>query len=159
MAIYGYIPGYNRNGSDDRRGDGLILRSENYTLVIDGFDGSSPTTSLIKYLKQNNCKKINLLLTHPHYDHYKGLRIIMSDSYFTINNFYCYNPDTIKHGFGTSANGKSVKEDYNNFQNVLKDAKNKKANIKYLNSGDSVSLGDIKFKVWRKQPTTFTKYD
>ena len=109
MAITMFVPGFKTSKSDERHGDGLVIHSDTgHTLVIDGFDGGAPTTALVKYLKQHNYKDLHLLLSHPHYDHYKGLRVIMADSFFNIKTFFCYDPGTIKHGIGSSANGRSA---------------------------------------------------
>ena len=160
MAITIYVPGFTTSRSDERHGDGMVIHSESgQTLVIDGFDGGAPTTSLISYLKKHNYKELHLMLSHPHYDHYKGLRMIMADSFFSIKTFFCYDPDSIKHGIGSSANGRSVKEDYDNLNACINQAKGRGATIDYLDTGRYVVLGDIEFKVWRKQPTHFTDLD
>ena len=160
MGITGYIPSYVSKGEDDRRGDGLILRSDTgYTLIVDGFDGSAPTTKLINWLKERKITELYLALSHPHYDHYKGLRTIMEDRYITIRRLYCYDPESIAHGIGSSANGRSVKEDYDNLKAVIAQARGRGAEVVYLKTGDSVTLGDIRFRVWRKQPTGFTDLD
>ena len=160
MAITMFVPGFKASRSDERHGDGLVIHSDTgHTLVIDGFDGGAPTTALVKYLKQHNYKDLHLLLSHPHYDHYKGLRVIMADSFFNIKTFYCYDPETIGHGIGSSANGRSVKDDYDNLDSCISQARGKGAKIDYLAKGRQVILGDIEFKVWRKQPTHFTEYD
>ena len=159
MAITIYVPGFTTSRSDERHGDGMVIHSESgQTLVIDGFDGGAPTKSLISYLKKHNYKELHLMLSHPHYDHYKG-RMIMADSFFSIKTFFCYDPDSIKHGIGSSANGRSVKEDYDNLNACINQAKGRGATIDYLDTGRYVVLGDIEFKVWRKQPTHFTDLD
>ena len=160
MAITIFVPGFSTSKCDERHGDGMVIHSESgQTLVIDGFDGGAPTTSLISYLKKHNYKDLHLMLSHPHYDHYKGLRMIMADSYFNIKVFYCYDPASIKHGIGSSANGRSVKEDYDNLNACISQAKGRGASIDYLDTGRHVVIGDIEFKVWRKQPTHFTDLD
>lgn len=160
MAITIYVPGFSTNKSDERHGDGMVIHSESgQTLVIDGFDGGAPTTSLINYLKKHNYKDLHLMLSHPHYDHYKGLRMIMADSFFNIKVFYCYDPASIKHGIGSSANGRSVKDDYDNLNACISQARGRGASIDYLDTGRYVVIGDIEFKVWRKQPTHFTDLD
>ena len=74
MAITIYVPGFTTSRSDERHGDGMVIHSESgQTLVIDGFDGGAPTKSLISYLKKHNYKELHLMLSHPHYDHYKGV--------------------------------------------------------------------------------------
>ena len=160
MAITIFVPGFKTNRSDERHGEGCMIHSDTgQTLVIDGFDGGAPTTALVSYLKKHKYKDLHLMLSHPHYDHYKGLRVIMADSYFNIRTFFCYDPDTIKHGIGSSANGRSVKDDFNNLNTCISQARGRGAKIDYLAKGRNVTLGDIEFKVWRKQPTHFTEYD
>ena len=160
MSITIYVPGFTTSRSDERHGDGMVIHSESgQTLVIDGFDGGAPTTSLISYLKKHNYKDLHLMLSHPHYDHYKGLRMIMADSFFNIKVFYCYDPASIKHGIGSSANGRSVKDDYDNLNACISQARGRGAAIDYLDTGRHVVIGDIEFKVWRKQPTHFTDLD
>ena len=85
--------------------------------------------------------------------------MIMADSFFNIKTFFCYDPNTIKHGIGSSANGRSVKEDFDNLNVCISQAKERGAQIDYLAKGRQVILGDIEFKVWRKQPTEFTEFD
>ena len=160
MAITMFVPGFKTSKADERHGDGLVVHSDTgHTLVLDGFDGGAPTTALVRYLKQHNYKDLHILLSHPHYDHYKGLRVIMADSFFNIKTFFCYDPNTIKHGIGSSANGRSVKEDFDNLNVCISQAKERGAQIDYLAKGRQVILGDIEFKVWRKQPTHFTEFD
>ena len=139
MAITMFVPGFKTSKADERHGDGLVIHSDTgHTLVIDGFDGGTPTTALVKYLKQHNYKDLYLLLSHPHYDHYKGLKVIMADSFFNIKMFFCYDPDTIKHGIGSSANGRSVKDDYDNLNSCISQARGKGAKIDYLAKGRQV---------------------
>ena len=160
MAITMFVPGFKTGKSDERHGDGLVVHSDTgHTLVIDGFDGGAPTTALVKYLKQHNYKDLHLLLSHPHYDHYKGLRVIMAASFFNVQTFFCYDPETIRHGIDSSANGRSVKDDVGNLNTLINEAKGRGAEIDYLAKGRQVILGDIKFKVWRKQPEKFTHLD
>lgn len=47
MAITMFVPGFKTSKSDERHGDGLVIHSDTgHTLVIDGFDGGTPTTAL-----------------------------------------------------------------------------------------------------------------
>ena len=160
MANTIFIPGFTTTKADERHGDGMVIHSDTgHTLVIDGFDGGSPTSSLIRYLKDHQYRELYLLLSHPHHDHYKGLRMIIADGFFSVKTLYCYDPATIKHGIGISANGKAVKEAFNMLNTIISEAKKKGARIVFLSKGDTVTLGDIEFKIWRKQPTGFTQYD
>ena len=161
--LTGYVPGYSRNGATDRRcGDAMVIHSDKgkgYTLVIDGMDGNEPTTKLINYLREHKYTDLYLLLSHPHYDHYKGLQMIMRRKEFTVKKLYTYDPESYAFGIGDSANGRAVKEDYNNHKAIITEARKLGAEIGYLRSGKNTAIGDIRFKTWRKQPTHFTKYD
>lgn len=161
--ITGYIPGYSRNGKTDRRcGDGLVLHSnkgKGYTLVVDGFDGDEPTTKLINYLREKKYTDLYLLLSHPHYDHYKGLQMIMRNKTFTVKKLYTYDPESYAFGIGSSANGRAVKEDYQNHQAIITEARKLGAEIGFLRTSKKTAIGDIRFKTWRKQPKKFTEYD
>lgn len=162
--ITGYIPKFSlpSGASDHREGSGLILHTDygdGYTLVIDGFDGGEATRNLIHKLKINGYKKLWLAESHPHGDHTNGLMMIMDENYFDVEIFYCYDPETIKFGIDGSANGRSVKEDYDNAYKVINKAKKCGAEVVYLNTGHTITIGDITFKVWRKQPTQFTDLD
>ena len=47
MAITMFVPGFKTSKSDERHGDGLVIHSDTgHTLVIDGFDGGAPTSSI-----------------------------------------------------------------------------------------------------------------
>ena len=82
MAITIFVPGFKTNRSDERHGDGMVIHSDTgHTLVIDGFDGGMPTKALVNYLKNHGYKDVHLLLSHPHYDHYKGLRVIIAECF------------------------------------------------------------------------------
>lgn len=121
-------------------------------LIIDG-DCGAGATALIAYLKRNKIKKVYLLLSHPHYDHADGLRIIIKDSYFTVLAFYCYDPNSLKSGLRNNKGSDAVRDDINYLNKIISEAKAKKIPVKYLKHGDKVELGDIKFKVYREQPS------
>ena len=161
--LTGYIPSYTRGNATDRRcGDGMVIHSDKgkgYTLVIDGFDGTEATNKLISYLKKKGYTKLYMLLSHPHYDHYQGLRRILQDKTFTVSKLYTYDPESYAFGIGTSANGRAVKEDYTNHKALTTEARKAGAAIGYLRTGQRRAWGDIRVKFWRKQPTKFTHLD
>ena len=67
--IRSWIPGYLMNGKEQRYGDVEVIISDDYCLIIDG-GCEQATDKLIAYLKRNKIKKVYLLLTHAHYDHF-----------------------------------------------------------------------------------------
>ncbi len=152
--IRGWIPGFGRPSSQTRHGDTQVLidMKNGICLIIDG-DCGAGATALIAYLKRNKIKKVYLLLSHPHYDHADGLRIIIKDSYFTVLAFYCYDPNSLKSGLRNNKGSDAVRDDINYLNKIISEAKAKKIPVKYLKHGDKVELGDIKFKVYREQPS------
>ena len=152
--IRGWIPGFGRPSSQVRHGDTQVLidTKSNICFIIDG-DCGEGATALINYLKRNKIKKVYLLLSHPHYDHADGLRKIIKDSYFTVLGFYCYDPNSLKNGLRNNKGSKSVREDIDYLNKIISEAKTRNIPVKYLKHGDKVELGDIKFKVYRKQPS------
>ena len=49
-----------------------------------------------------------------------------------IKTFFCYDPETIKHGIGSSANGRSVKDDYDNLNSCISQARGKGAKMNWF---------------------------
>ena len=152
--IRGWIAGFNRPSRETRYGDSTVLIDDKNKIcfIIDGGCGEC-ATALIKYLKRNGIKKVYLLLSHPHYDHADGLKKIIRDDYFTVLAFYCYDPKTLEGGLRNNKGSKAVREDIDYLNRIISEAKNKKIPVKFLKHGDKVELGDIKFKVYRKQPS------
>lgn len=152
--IRGWIAGFGRPSKETRHGDTQVLidTKNNICFIIDG-GCDECATALINYLKRNGIKKVYLLLSHPHYDHAFGLKKIIEDSYFTVLTFYCYDPDSLKSGLRNNKGSESVREDIDYLGRIIAKAKAKKIPVKFLKHGDKVELGDIKFKVFREQPS------
>ena len=152
--IRGWIAGFNRPSRETRHGDSTVFIDDKNKIcfIIDG-GCDECATALIKYLKRNGIKKVYLLLSHPHYDHADGLKKIIRDDYFTVLAFYCYDPKTLEGGLRNNKGSKAVREDIDYLNRIISEAKNKKIPVKFLKHGDKVELGDIKFKVYRKQPS------
>ena len=152
--IRGWIAGFNRPSRETRHGDSTVFIDDKNKIcfIIDG-GCDECATALIKYLKRNGIKKVYLLLSHPHYDHADGLKKIIRDDYFTVLAFYCYDPKTLEGGLRNNKGSKAVREDIDYLNRIISEAKNKKIPVKFLKHGDKIELGDIKFKVYRKQPS------
>lgn len=152
--IRGWIVGFDRPSKETRHGDSTVFIDDKNKIcfIIDG-GCDECATALIKYLKRNGIKKVYLLLSHPHYDHADGLKKIIRDDYFTVLAFYCYDPKTLEGGLRNNKGSKAVREDIDYLNRIISEAKNKKIPVKFLKHGDKIELGDIKFKVYRKQPS------
>jgi GH25 family lysozyme M1 (1,4-beta-N-acetylmuramidase)/uncharacterized protein YraI len=152
--IKSWVACFKRPSKETRYGDSQVFidTKNNICFIVDGGDGEC-ALRLISYLKENNIKKVYLLLTHPHSDHGDGLRKIIKDSYFTVLCFYCYDPNSLKKGLSNNRGSNSVREDIDYLNRMISEAKDRDIEVKYLVHGDKVELGDIKFNVYREQPS------
>ena len=152
--IKSWVAGFKRPSRETRYGDSQVFidTKNNICFIVDGGDGEC-ASRLISYLKENNIRKVYLLLTHPHSDHGDGLRKIIKDSYFTVLCFYCYDPNSLKKGLSNNRGSNSVREDIDYLNRMISEAKDRGIEVKYLSNGDKVELGNIKFNVYREQPS------
>lgn len=150
--IRGYILGFKRPDNEDRFGSAELIRGNKINLLIDGYCGSA-ANSLVSYLKKRRLKKLYLALTHAHYDHYDGCRKIIRDSYFIVEKLYCPDPASLKVGLRNNKGSEEARKDMNNLINLINEAVAKGIEVVYLKHGDMVQLDDIKFNIYRKQPT------
>lgn len=141
------IIGFNKNDPNPPRwGDCTIMDDGNNYIVIDGYGGIG-TTRLLERLKKLKIKNPVLFISHAHYDHYHGIRKIINDTYFAPKAVYMYDPDSL----GAVSN--DVKNEVKTMKAIISEAKNRKIPVKYLKNGDHLEFGDIKFDVYRVQPS------
>ena len=138
------IPGFKKNDPDPPRwGDCTIV---NDSLVIDGYCGVGQTR-LISRLKHRGIKNPVLFITHAHYDHYKGIRTIINDSYFKPQRLCLYDPDSLSQNTCDE-----VRNEIKALKNIVSEAKKRSIPVTYLKDGDHLEFGDVKIDVFRDQP-------
>lgn len=152
MAIRSWVCGFPMTNKEARYGDVEVIRSGKYTLIIDG-GCDRATDALISYLKRNKIKKVWLLLTHAHYDHWYGFKKILEDNGFIVVALYCYDPKSLEGGLRDNKGSREVRNDIKGLREIIQKCKDKNIKVVYLKHRDKVTLGDIKFQVFRKQPT------
>lgn len=154
-----FVPGFSKpKSADDRHGDAQIISDGLHHLVIDGYDGVG-TTNLINHLKKTGKTTVYGLISHWHYDHYHGIEEMIKSSAFKMPTLYCPDPASLNSGKnGTKWSG-YVSDAINAGNRIVKEAKAKGTNVVFLKTGDVVTIGEIKFKVWRQQPTTLRSDD
>lgn len=130
---------------ETRLGDATIIDDGKNFEVIDGYCAKG-ATRLISALKTRGIKNPYLHISHPHWDHRDGIRKIINDTWFKPRALYCQNPDSIK------AHNGAVKSDIDALRTVIKEAKARGIAVVYLNNGDKVVHGEIKFTVYREEP-------
>lgn len=153
------IIGFKKTDSGGPRwGDCTIIDDGKNHLVIDGYCGIG-TTRLLERLKKLKIKSPYLFISHAHYDHYHGIRKIIGDTYFTPKALYCYDPKTLESGLRNNRGSNAVRSDISTLKAIISEAKKRGIPVKYINHGDKLTFGDIKFNVYRKQPAVVENDD
>ena len=141
------IIGFYKNDPDPPRwGDCTIIDDGTNHLVIDGYCGIG-TTRLIERLKKLQVKDPVLFISHAHYDHYCGIRKIINDHYFTPDALYMYDPDSLGNVSGDVAGEKM------NMKKIISEANQREIPVKFLKNDDHLEFCEIKFDVYRDQPS------
>ena len=136
------------SGGDTRLGDAQIIDDGKYYEVIDGYCEKG-AERLISTLKERKIKTPYLHISHPHYDHYDGIRRIIRDSYFKPKRLYCPDPESYKDVSNEVKGNKSA------LRNIISEAKSKGIPVTYLRNGDRIVHGDIKFTVYQDTECTY----
>ena len=147
-----HVPGFNRPKEETRYGDGQVITDFLYWLVIDAFMSSGKQV-LIKFLKMLNVTEPILFLSHPHCDHGNGLFDILNDSFFHPRALICYKPASLMPGLSGNEGSKEVRKDINYLGDLIALAKKKGVPVIYAEHGQLFEYGDIRFYVYRDQPT------
>lgn len=157
--IYLHIP--KLISKTDRQGDNqnLIDLKNKRVLTVDGYCGSA-MEAIIKWLSQ--FFSINfvftLFLTHPHYDHYKGIREMINKTkngkyVFNIDVLYCQNPSILKKGLRNNKGSDYVRADIATLEKIIAEAKSRGIKVVYPKNAQKFTIGNIKFTVYFEQPS------
>lgn len=152
-----YFPKFTlgKGKTDQRRGGGFGMKCAGQTMIVDSFEGGEPTDRLREWTGDNIDV---MILTHPHYDHYNGALQMVEDG-VKIALMLCYDPGSLRHGVGDSANGRAVKEDIDNAYKVIRKLQSHGTLVRWIDKGSVVPFGDINWRVYRDQPREFTDLD
>ena len=145
-----YIPGFSSADNEKegpRFGDSTVVMAE-YVDVIDGYCGIG-TTRLIRFLKNRNINAPYLHITHPHYDHYYGIRKIIKDKWFKPKGLYCQDPDTIDDV------SEDVKSNKRTLRAIISEAEARGIPVIYVTNGSTIKHGSVNIKVYRDTDVTY----
>lgn len=173
MSLFWHVPGFPSYKYDTREGDTQFFMDYNdktdkrHFLVI---DGGTPAyfDILCRDLKMFSAhgadSEMRIAATHGHYDHIKGLRLLMAhktkDKYtFNITTLYCQNPDSLKKGLRSNKGSDYVRSAISAMWDMINEAKARGIKVVFLNNKQKVVWGDIKFQNFREQPSRVADND
>lgn len=129
-----------------RTGACSMFEDATYILCVDGRCGTSAKRSMTRLNKRN--KKKILLLTHPHYDHYYGIEYDI-DNNSKAHTLICPDPASYNKSYSSECRG-----NVEALERIIKKAKAKGISVVYATDGKTFTYGDIKFTVYRDQPSS-----
>lgn len=137
-------PGLNAYFINVGQGDAIYLELPGgRNALIDGGPYSASDSALSKFLASKNVTRLdNVVLTHPHADHYNGLKYVFAN--IPVTNFY----DTKMNNTGTSSD-----------EALRAAAAEKGFNVVYPRAGDAFSWGDAAVKVFNSCPEPVSSGD
>lgn len=138
------IIGFKKTDPDPPRWGDCTVMNDRY--IIDGYCGIGQTR-LVSRLKKRGVKDPVLFITHAHYDHYKGIRTIINDTWFTPAALYMYDPATL-----STNTCDEVRNEIKTMNAIVSEAKKRGIPIIFLKNGDHLQFGDIRIDVYRDQP-------
>ena len=127
---------------DPYYGDVTLLYSNGKYLLIDTGRTDRDHKYVINYLKKKGVRKLDILITHYHEDHFGNVRFIVNDSYFKVGTIYL--PD---HSYMENQTGKYFAERNNLYNTMIKAVNAKGVKKVYLKQGSSFTVGDCTAKV------------
>ncbi len=143
-----HVPGFTSSAGGPRWGDAQILDDGKRHLVIDGYD-TQGTDILISVLKERKIKSPYLLITHPHYDHYYGIRKIIQSSVFSPKRLYVPNPESYGDVSSEVRGNKSV------LRSIIAEAKERNIPVTYLRNEQQVTIGEMRFVVYQDTDASY----
>lgn len=167
MSLFWHVPGFPNYRTDVQEGDTQFFMDYNdktgkrHFLVI---DGGTPTyfDILYKDLKMFGAheedSEMRVAVSHSHYDHIKGCRLLMAHKTkgkytFNITTLYCQDPASLKKGLRDNKGSGYVRSDINVLEDTIAEAKARGIKVVYLKNKQKVVWGDIKFQNFRMQPS------
>lgn len=141
-----FIPPLPRKDYSYRLGDAQIIHDDNKNaIVIDGGEDSL-CNEIIKYCKSHGITHITYILSHWHYDHDRGMKLLL-DSSIIVDKIYCPPPADL-----TKLRDSDAKDDYSRAMTRIAQANKLKKSIIYppADQYTTIKVGTIVCKIWRR---------
>ena len=141
-----FIPPLPQKSYAYRRGDAQIIHDdEKNAIVIDGGEDAL-CNEIIKYCKSHGITHITYILSHWHYDHDRGMKLLL-DSSLIVDRIYCPPPSDL-----TKLRDSDARDDYSRASQRIAQAKNLKKTIIYPPADQNIRIkvGSIVCDIWRR---------
>ena len=141
-----FIPPLPQKSYAYRRGDAQIIHDdEKNAIVIDGGEDAL-CNEIIKYCKSHGITHITYILSHWHYDHDRGMKLLL-DSSIIVDKIYCPPPADL-----TKLRDSDARDDYSRAMQRIAQANNLKKSITYppADKVTRIKVGSIVCDIWRR---------
>ena len=141
-----FIPPLPQKSYAYRRGDAQIIHDdEKNAIVIDGGEDAL-CNEIIKYCKSHGITHITYILSHWHYDHDRGMKLLL-DSSIIVDKIYCPPPSDL-----AKLRDSDARDDYSRASQRIAQAKNLKKTIIYppADQNTRIKVGSIVCDIWRR---------
>ena len=172
MGVIWHVPGFPKHEYDIRHGDTQFFLDKRpdgrlHFLVIDGGD-TEYANLLMRDLKLFGATKKNAeiwtLITHAHWDHYKGIRVLINHKTkgkytFNVTRLYMYDPASLRVGLRDNKASNYIRSEINTMHAIKEEAEARGIKVIYAKNKSKISWGEIFCQLFREQPTKIDSDD
>lgn len=141
-----WIPAMPQKSYAYRRGDCQVIHDDNKNCII--IDGGEDflCDQAIRYCKNHGISHITYILSHWHYDHDRGMKLLL-DSSIIVDKIYCPPPSDLN-----KLRDSDARDDYSRAMQRIAQAKNLKKTIVYpeADKNTRIKVGTIVCDIWRR---------
>lgn len=141
-----WIPSMPQRSYSYRRGDCQVIHDDNKNCII--IDGGEDylCDQAIAYCKAHGISHITYILSHWHYDHDRGMKLLL-DSSLVVDKIYCPPPADL-----TKLRDSDARDDYSRAMGRIAQANNLKKSITYppADKVTRIKVGTIVCDIWRR---------
>ena len=141
-----WIPSMPQKSYAYRRGDCQVIHDDNKNCII--IDGGEDylCDQAIRYCKNHGISHITYILSHWHYDHDRGMKLLL-DSSIIVDKIYCPPPSDL-----TKLRDSDARDDYSRAKGRIGQAEGLKKSIVYppADKNIRIKVGTIICDIWRR---------
>ena len=141
-----WIPSMPQRSYSYRRGDCQVIHDDNHNaIIIDGGEDDI-CNKAISYCKSHGITHITYILSHWHYDHDRGMKLLL-DSSLIVDRIYCPPPSDL-----TKLRDSDARDDYSRASQRIAQATNLHKPITYPPADKylDIKVGSIACRIWRR---------